>query len=572
MATFRPSGVSVYIRQDLDEGAARSGTTLIIDPIITKDGHRVAMSDVGDICFAKIDQGTSNEEIISFTGITDNTSTYTLTGCVWGYNFYNGTGSVSANQKKHISGSRFIITNDDHHNSLQLVDVDSTQTIAGLKTFTITPKSNGGNPAASTDLVIKSYVDALVLGTLTTINVIVPATAGETVTIGQLVYFDETDNEWKLTDADTAATVQNVLLGIAQGGGTNGVAITNGVLLQGVDVNQSGLTEGDVQYAGNTAGAISASAGTTEVTVGLAKSATELYFNPRFNQQLTEDQQDALAGTSGTPSATNKYVTNDDTAAAATADKLARRNATGDITVPATPAANTDAASKGYVDTTVDATLFDVEKYGLGLVGQSKSIYIDYGRMAISGQATGTGAGTHYFGPATTAAASGSDVISCQAVLPSVFYCQFANATGELNELYAGFVFSQGGTTPTVFGSLGFFGNVDLTTLYSTTTVINHAAFLFSGTSIYTSTANGSTQTISSALAALDNLSLHYYRIIQTSTQTLFYVDDVLVGTHTTNLPTGDIYQAGSVTRNASGGNREFTVSIARPVMLLNVK
>ena len=330
MANFRPSGISVYIRQDLDEGAARSGTTLIIDPIITADGHRVTMSDIGDICFAKIDQGTSNEEIISFTGITDNTSTYTLTGCVWGYNFYNGTGSVAANQKKHISGSKIIITNDDHFLNLQYVNVDSAQTIVGAKTFTVTPQSNGGNPTTSTDLVIKSYVDALVLGTLTTINVIVPGKAGETVSAGNLLYFDETDNEWKKTDADTASTVENVLLGIAQGAGTDGNAITNGILLQGVDSHQSGLTEGDPEYASNTAGSISSTPGTTEVTVGIAKSTTELYFNPRFNQQLTENQQDALAGTSGTPSAANPFVTNDDTAEN-TASKLVRRKSDGTI-------------------------------------------------------------------------------------------------------------------------------------------------------------------------------------------------------------------------------------------------
>lgn len=328
--SMRPSGISVYIRQDLDEGAARTGNTLIIDPIITKDGHRLTTSDLANIEFAKIDQGTSNEEIISFTGITDNTSTYTLTGCVWGYNFYNTTGSVSANQKKHIAGAKLIITNDFHFINEEFIDKNSTQTIVGPKTFTITPKSNGGNPTVNTDLVIKSYVDALVLGTLTTINVIVPGKAGETVADGQLVYFDETDNEWKLTDADTPATVQNVLLGIAQGAGTNGNAITNGVLLQGVDDAQSGLTEGDVQYASNTAGAISSTPGTTEVTVGIAKSATELYFNPRFNQQLTEDQQDALAGTSGTPSSTNKYVTNDDTAEN-TASKIVRRKSDGTI-------------------------------------------------------------------------------------------------------------------------------------------------------------------------------------------------------------------------------------------------
>jgi len=62
---------------------------------------------------------------------------------------------------------------------------------------------------------------------------------------------------------------------------------------------------------------------------------------------------DALAGTSGSPSSTNKYVTNDDTATAATADKVARRLAGGNITVVTESQANnsTNAASTAYVDT-----------------------------------------------------------------------------------------------------------------------------------------------------------------------------------------------------------------------------
>ena len=327
----RPSGISVKIREDLMAGSARTQTTLICDPIITLDGHRLTTSDIGDICFAKLDQGTSNEEIISFTGITDNTTTYTLTGCVWGYNFYNTTGSVEANKKRHTSGGGLLITNDDHYLATQYVNADSNQTIAGVKTFSSVPQTSAGDPTTANELTRKGYVDALVLGTLTTINVIVPGKAGETISAaGKLVYFDDTDNEWKLCDADTATTVQNVLLGISQGAGTNGNAISGGVLLQGVDANQSGLTEGDIYYASNTPGSISNSAGTTEVTVGIGKSATELYFNPRFNQQLTEDQQDALTGTSGTPSSTNKYVTNDDTAEN-TASKLVRRQSNGDI-------------------------------------------------------------------------------------------------------------------------------------------------------------------------------------------------------------------------------------------------
>lgn len=61
---------------------------------------------------------------------------------------------------------------------------------------------------------------------------------------------------------------------------------------------------------------------------------------------------DALAGTSGTPSTSNKYVTNDDTATAATADKVARRLAGGNITVVTESQGNnsTNAASTAYVD------------------------------------------------------------------------------------------------------------------------------------------------------------------------------------------------------------------------------
>lgn len=66
----------------------------------------------------------------------------------------------------------------------------------------------------------------------------------------------------------------------------------------------------------------------------------------------SSDQKAALAGTSGTPSSTNKYVTNDDTATAATANKVARRLAGGNITVVTESAGNnsTNAASTAYVD------------------------------------------------------------------------------------------------------------------------------------------------------------------------------------------------------------------------------
>lgn len=47
----------------------------------------------------------------------------------------------------------------------------------------------------------------------------------------------------------------------------------------------------------------------------------------------SQGENDALAGTSGTPSSTNKYVTNDDTSATSSASKVVRANGTGKIDV-----------------------------------------------------------------------------------------------------------------------------------------------------------------------------------------------------------------------------------------------
>jgi len=291
-----------------------SETSFRLEELLKLDGTSISASDIGDYMTFTFDPGTSKEEICSIasSGVTVNADgTIDLTGVVRGLKEIDPytTGGYASD---HGAGAVVVFSNNPQLYN-QLANKSNDNTFTGLNIFNGFAPQTDTDPVAGNDLTRLSFVQTLVLGTLTTINVIVPGNAGETVVAGNLVYFDDTDNEWKKCDADTAATVNNVLLGIAQGAGTNGNTILNGVLLQGVDDNQSGLTLGDVYYASNTAGGIANTPGTTEVVVGIGKSATELYFAPRFNQQITEDQQDALAGTSGTPSATNKYVTNDDT-------------------------------------------------------------------------------------------------------------------------------------------------------------------------------------------------------------------------------------------------------------------
>lgn len=212
--------------------------------------------------------------------------------------------------RAHRVGATVIITNFAH---LKFINdlLDGTTDLDGSN-----PLKYDADPTLTDDahIATKKYVDDTAFGGSVTLQSLVASgTAGETVVSGNLVYFDLTDNEWKKTDADTASTVQGVMLGIAQGSGVDGGSISGGVLLSGLDSTQTGMTQGDLMYASNTAGGISSSAGTTPKVVGIAASSTSLYFNPVFYDTISTNEKDALAGgsTFGTPSSSNKFITQD---------------------------------------------------------------------------------------------------------------------------------------------------------------------------------------------------------------------------------------------------------------------
>jgi hypothetical protein len=292
-----------------------SDTSLTLQSFLDAKGNAITLSEFGtDAQFALVLRQNTQTEIILCNAIVQNANgTATLTIATNGRNLdpfspYTGYSTGFAFD----AGSEVILGNDPW-TMATFANLHEAATFTQTMAFSNVPNTSQ-DPVAGNDLTRLSYIQSLVLGTLTTINLKVPGTAGATIAAGNLVYFDTASGHWKLATASTAATVQNVILGIAQGAGTSGNPITNGVLLEGLDANQSGLTAGSIYYAGNTAGTIGSSAGTTNVGVGIANSATQLYFKPRFNQQLTQSQIDALAGTSGSGiSSSNKLVDNADT-------------------------------------------------------------------------------------------------------------------------------------------------------------------------------------------------------------------------------------------------------------------
>lgn len=325
MATFFPAGTGTYTLQSSISSTQTTITLTSFKVPVSGDNLTMALMNTS-IAYGTISPRTTQSEFISFTGITQNgDGTATLTGVTRGLNKTYPYTEDSDFKLPHAGATQFILS-DMPQVFDKYVSVENTQTISGAKTFSVqNAQTSAGNPVTDNEYARKAYVDAVATGGVSNNRTIVAGTAGETIAIDQLIYLKVSDGRWWLADADTAATVDNVILGIAQGAGTAGNPITSGVLTNGLHTFTSlTLTANTQYYASNTAGGFSSTPGTTEVSLGESQTTTTFLFYPRFDQQLTENQQDALAGTSGTPSNTNRYVTNDDTATAATADKVVR--------------------------------------------------------------------------------------------------------------------------------------------------------------------------------------------------------------------------------------------------------
>jgi len=308
MATIKPTTAP---SKRLSETISASSSSFKVNNIEGWDGNNLTSSDFGTRAWVVFRNSTGTlMEIMEYDPSTIASASITI---LYRGLHFDGTDQteVSANKLTWVKGDT-IVEFGTHVPQLlaKYVDTIQNQTIAGVKSFSSVPNTTGGDPVDDNDLARKSYVVGLATGSANINRTVVAGTAGETITKDQLIYLKNSDGRWWLCDADTAATVENIVLGIAQGAGTAGGAIASGVLTYGLATFTAiTVTANTKYYASNTAGGFSSSAGTTEVTVGYALSTTTMFFNPRFDQVLTEDQQDALAGNSGAPSASNLYVT-----------------------------------------------------------------------------------------------------------------------------------------------------------------------------------------------------------------------------------------------------------------------
>lgn len=233
------------------------------------------------------------------------------------------TGAV----RKHRIGTSVSLTDFGHIKFINDLVSGTTQLNS------LAPLGYDGAPSvlAGNQLATVTYVLGVVNGGTVIFDkqIVSGQTSGEALTVNDIVYFKEADAKWYKVDADLTTTFDQLQMGVAQSTVNSNTTVTIGI--SGPMSGFTGLTAGSKYYASNTAGAITTTAGTYSVFVGWALSATVLLFDSVGKTLPTQKEKDALVGSTGIPSSTNKYVTQDNTSSATTDQTQLTQNSSVEV-------------------------------------------------------------------------------------------------------------------------------------------------------------------------------------------------------------------------------------------------
>lgn len=270
----------------LAAGISKTDTSMTLSTGVLRNGQSLS----GYFCFT-IDVNTPTVEYVC--GTASGTS---VTAIDRGVDVLNPNATSSDLAYSH---RRFASVSISDYPTLQIMArlLRGTDAIENTLTY-----DAGVTPVGTDDIADVGYVLSAISGTSTLSydKQIAAGTAGETVATGSVVYLNPTDAEWYLADADLTNTYVDRTIGIAQGNGTNGNAISRGVLLTGLSSTGSGLTLGANYFLSSTAGAITTS--TTSKFIGQARTSTTMYVDPG----LLDTQQFRISG-SNTITGTNSF-------------------------------------------------------------------------------------------------------------------------------------------------------------------------------------------------------------------------------------------------------------------------
>lgn len=432
MAGFNTVGGKNYTLSSSISSTATSITLSSFTLPITDQAITMATAST-DIMYGTLQPGSTNSELISFTGVTQNASgTATLTGVTRGLDREYPYTESSDFKLPHPGQSIFILS-DAPQVFYSYPAKASDETITGSWSFP-TPTLDA-NPAT------KEYADDLAIAgapnaTTTVKGIVELATQAEV----------DARTATGTTGASLVATPalnRNVLTHdyAASSAGTDAYAIT---LTPAV----TAYTTGDIYYfkadvANTGACTLNVNAlGVKNIKIGGADPITGTI----AANSIVEVQYD---GTSMNILAVSDWITQ-----TATAGKIVQRNSTGDITVPTTPSASTDAASKSYVDINQYAVYAGSGDVSQSIDALKANSYIKLTQtFQVNGHVNGTSVLTATFGGSTVG--TFTYVITNIATLAGTMtgtFIAFIKNNGVTNSQTAGLL-SAAGTTGTTGGN-----------------------------------------------------------------------------------------------------------------------
>lgn len=157
-------------------GAGLADSSITLSSFKTPAGQNITMTMLGDIAYGTLEPGTSKEEQISFTGVTQNANgTATLTGITRGIPFFSPFIASTTLQKTHSGNSVFILSNTAafYSNFVRIND-----------NATITASILAPSPTVDGQIAIKSYVDSVAtsgapLASITTAGLVILPTKAQ---------------------------------------------------------------------------------------------------------------------------------------------------------------------------------------------------------------------------------------------------------------------------------------------------------------------------------------------------------------------------------------------------------
>lgn len=277
-----------------------SDTSIAVRNLKDSRGRAITtMPSGGNICYATIEpRSNSNQEIISFTGLTDNgNGIVTLTGVTRNLNPLSPFTAMTADVP-HSTNAELIVSNNPPFYS-GFLQSDSNVTIIGSYLFP--NPTNGSNPAT------KDYADNLAIAGAPDAGVstrgIAMLTASPNLTIGTCT----------ITIASPAVisfTAHGLQIGDSVQFTTSGALPTGIVASSNYYVISAGFGANSFQISGTLGGAAINTTGGQSGTHTLIRT-TPYVLTPNEPRLPTTGEKAALAGAVGTPSDLNRYLTQD---------------------------------------------------------------------------------------------------------------------------------------------------------------------------------------------------------------------------------------------------------------------